>query len=146
MTPRHSQRAPQPPPRAARLRLPHLASALLLLLLSSLALVHGRELHEQAAGDVLWGAEAAVTANATRRHLLAPLASTRIVGGTTATPGRFPYTASLRDAGLNHFCGGKSSPRETMLAEQEGRGVMGASTRMLLTTRPLAPRCPAQAR
>ena len=32
--------------------------------------------------------------------------SGRIVGGNTATPGQFPYQASMRSAGNAHFCGG----------------------------------------
>ncbi|GAB0090785.1 hypothetical protein DMENIID0001_055480 [Sergentomyia squamirostris] len=30
----------------------------------------------------------------------------RIIGGSTAAPGQFPYQASLRSAGNAHFCGG----------------------------------------
>ncbi|KAL7028595.1 hypothetical protein ACKWTF_005909 [Chironomus riparius] len=32
--------------------------------------------------------------------------SGRIVGGNTATPGQFPYQASMRNAANSHFCGG----------------------------------------
>lgn len=31
--------------------------------------------------------------------------SGRIVGGTTATPGQFPYQTSMRSAANAHFCG-----------------------------------------
>jgi len=30
----------------------------------------------------------------------------KIVGGTTAPNGAFPYQVSLRTAGIDHFCGG----------------------------------------
>jgi secreted trypsin-like serine protease len=32
--------------------------------------------------------------------------SGRIVGGNTATPGQFPYQASMRSLANSHFCGG----------------------------------------
>lgn len=95
------------------------AAALLLLLCSlSPALVSARAIRgsseaSSVASDA--AAPADVTADAAvGRQLLAPALDsgspdigTRIVGGTTVSPTRYPYLASLRSASGSHFCGGE---------------------------------------
>lgn len=92
------------------------AAALLLLALcgqwaslaSARALLGSQE--AQAAQDGSPAGGDAAAADLAGRQLLAPAVDptigTRIVGGTTASPTRFPYLASLRTAAGAHFCGG----------------------------------------
>lgn len=92
--------------------------ALGFLLLSCLISVGARMLPESQDSDLedtssSVPASAAADGAAAGRRLLASAGDmtvgTRIVGGTQASPSRFPYVCSLRTAKGDHFCGGKPS-------------------------------------